>query len=66
MKVGDLVKSWHTTIQQRGIVVAVPWPDTEKYLGANEYVKVQWSYGAIKEVGTWHLRTLSEVTNESR
>jgi len=63
MKVGDLVRSWGVITQERGIVVGIGADCApKKYLGTNEYVKVQWSCGAVEDVGTFFLRTLSEVS----
>jgi len=61
MKVGDLVRSWGVITQERGIVVAVG-VDATKYFADDKYVKVQWSCGAVEDVGTFFLRTLSEVS----
>ena len=67
MKVGDLVRSWGVITQERGIVVAVGVGATKYFDGpTNKYVKVQWSCGAIEDVSTFFLRTLSEVSDESR
>jgi len=58
VKVGDLVRSWGVITQERGIVVGK---------GADVLsVKVQWSCGAVEDVSTFFLRTLSEVNDESR
>ena len=57
MKRGDLVRSWGVITQERGIVVGDE---------ADGCVKVQWSCGAIEDVSTFFLRTLSEVSDESR
>ena len=65
MKVGDLVRSWGVITQERGIVVGL-CDDPKKYLVANDYVKVRWSCGAVEDVSTFFLRTLSEVSDESR
>ena len=57
MKVGDLVRSWGVITQERGIVVGD---------GVYDYVKVQWSCGAVEDVSTCFLRVISEVSDESR
>ena len=57
MKVGDLVRSWGVITQERGIVVGK---------GADVLSVKQWSCGAIEDVSTFFLRTLSEVNDESR
>ena len=57
MKVGDLVRSWGVITQERGIVVGD---------GVYDYVKVQWSCGAVEDVSTFFLRVISEVSDESR